>query len=188
MKKVKLVILLTIFLSNLSFSQEMKPLYKGLLYNMPIENAKKELKKNIQDYNNISFGNGIVWEISEPYLIESNGKLSGLGLLPKNKILGLKHENAKVYLQNSRKFFESKGYIVLKEPDNWDIPVLFSQNNLFGLLLHNPDKSIMIDLRSIKSVDSNYIVILTIMNYDIYIKGLDAMKNQVKKEQDNTGF
>lgn len=155
---------------------------------MPINEAKKELKKNKSDYSDISFGNGVKWRIFKQNFTVINEQLHGLMLVPKGALFGLDHESAKVYLQNSKLFFESKDYEVFWEPDNWNIPVFFEATNKYGLLMNDAEKTIMIELRPVEISAGSYTVNLGVSNYDAFLKYMQAKEKAIKKVQDKTGF
>ena len=192
MKELKTLIITLIFLqiNNISFSQENTPLYKGLLYKMAINDAKKEFKKDKEEYTNISFGDGVSWRMYTQNFHSFDNKLTALILTPKGYPFGMDHELAEVNLIKSKEFFISKGYSVFGEPKNWDIPVLFSPHNKSGLLLFDPNKTIFVELRSVllSELDLTYVVNLVINNYDNYLNYLESQEQIKKSEQDNTGF
>lgn len=184
--------LFTCFFLILSFTivypQSGQALYEGLLYNMDRKEAIKEFKSNKDIYNIISFGDGVVWSLNRQNFTINNNKLKALMLTPKSALFGLSHESAKVYLINSFNFFISRGYEVIKEPEYWDVPVMFSPNNKFGLLMHDPEKTIVIELRSVEVSPNNYTVNLGINNYGVYMMYLDNLKKHNEIQQNNTGF
>lgn len=169
-------------------AQKNTSLYKGLLYDMPKKDAIKEFRSNKNLYNEISFGNGIVWSINKQNFTIRNDKLKALMLTPKSAIFGLSHDNAQVYLKNSFDFFNSKGYNIIIEPDYWDSPILYSSNNKFGLIMSNPDKTIVIELRSVRITANSYTVNLGISNYQAYMNYLDNLEDVEIKQQNKTGF
>jgi hypothetical protein len=191
MKRLSLLSAL-IFISISAFSQESIPLYKGLYYNMSLDQAKKEFKNHGEEYKNISFGDGVVWRLFKQNFHVVNDELKGLVLTPQGYGFGMSHENAKVYLTNSKEFFVSKDYSIFKEPLNWDVPIFFSPQNKTGLVLIDPEQKIVVELRSREFIGSGpeqlYYVTLTINNYDNYMNYLNESEEEKKAKQDKTGF
>jgi hypothetical protein len=190
MKETLTIILL--FISSFCFSQDSDALYKGLYFNMPIQEAFKEFEENNGDYKDISFGDGVVWRLFKQNLNSVEDKLEGLVLTPQGSTYGMNQDNAKVYLTNSKQFLVSKDYTVFKEPIAWNVPVLFSPSNKTGLVLIDPDQKMVVELRSSEIIGSGteklYNVTLTINNYANYMKNIIATEEKNKSEQDKTGF
>jgi len=184
------IIVLCIF--HFSFSQDHDTLYKGLYFNMPVAEAKKEFKENNGDYRDISFGDDIVWRLLQQNFQSVEDKLKGLVLTPQQSPNGMNQDNAKVFLTSSKQFFISKDYTVFKEPIAWNVPVLFSASNKTGLVLLDPHQKIVVELRSSEIISSGteklYNVTLTINNYANYMNNIIATDEKNKSEQDKTGF
>tara|TARA_B100000963_G_C22490620_1_gene609103 strand:+ start:360 stop:956 length:597 start_codon:yes stop_codon:yes gene_type:complete len=151
MKKVTAFLILSVFLSNVSFSQQGTKLYKNLIEGMSIKDAKKEIKKNKSDYNEVSFGNGFQWTIKSTGLIKKDKKsdaLYGVFLWPKGTLLsGLGYDGTVNYLNASSKFFLDRGYTELLKNQWWNAPQNFTTANYkYGLVLLSPDKTRVVHL------------------------------------------
>lgn len=108
---------------------------------------------------------------------------------PKGAALGLSNDGATSYLEFSRAFFENKGYQLFFEPDYWQYPLNFSSK--YGLLLFNPEKTIMVQLYPIYSKSSGMTFCsasLKIMNYDWFIKSWDLGNKIQQEKSDQSGF
>ena len=184
----KLIVIYLFIISGVMVAQDYPALYKGLIYKMPIDAAKKEFKQHKDLYVDISFGNGVEWRLYTQNFGVVNDSLTSLVLKPKGALLGLTHEAAKVYLNNSFEFFTKRGYQVIKEPQFWNVPIYFDATNKFGLVMHNPDKTVVVELRSVQLTGTSYLVNLGISNYDAFLRFLTNDEAAVNNQQNQTGF
>ena len=183
MKQVYFIYILLFSLNG--FSQ---PIYKGLLYGMTKSQAKKEFYSNKEDYTNIDLGNGFIWRMYHQNFIYDNG-LAGILCTPKRGALGVSHENTMGYLEFTSAFFIKKGYKIFHEPQNWQYPELFRSK--YGLLLENPDRTVMVMLYPFKQTSSNNIFYqphLKVFNYDWFIDQYETGQKEVEEKQDKSGF
>lgn len=184
------IILLYILLIVTALHAQNTPLYKGLLYKMPLSEAKKEFRKNKDQYKVISLGNGVDWRMYPMnFAVNGNSELVGINL-NSGAMFGESSENTKIYLTQTRQFLEDKGYTVIHEPDYWNFPLLFSDANKYGLLLHDPDKNVMISIRSVPHPTEHlrFVPVMGISNYDAFVKYMETDKEAVQKQRDKTGF
>lgn len=182
------LLIITLFAFN-GLTQE-PPLYKNLVYLMPIKAAKKEFKKNKDDYKTISLGNGVDWKMfSTNFVTNSSGNLVGI-VLNDGSMFGINADNAALYITQTRTFFEDKGYTVIHEPEYWYAPTLVSPTEKYGLLLHDADKNIMVSLRVQPHPTErfSYSPVLGISNYKAFVSYMEANKAAIKKARDKTGF
>lgn len=183
-------ILLIIFLYPIILFSQEPPLYKGLIYKMPINDAKKEFRKNKDEYKTISLGNGVDWKMyAMNFAVNQNNELVGLNL-NSGSMFGDSPETTDLFIRQTRNFFEELGYTVVYEPEYWDTAVLFSEQNKYGLLLHNPEKTIMVSLRPVPHPTErlNYVPVMGISNFQAFVDYMEADDAAVKKAREKTGF
>ena len=82
---------------------------------MTIKEAKKTIKKNKAQYNEVSFGNGFVWTIKGASSLMNASKgadyLAGIMMWPKGSLLsGIGYSGTKKYLEASERFFVERGF------------------------------------------------------------------------------
>lgn len=188
MKKLLLLIAITSTIS--AFSQDKVKIYKGLYEGMTRKEVKTEFKSNKADYNSVSFGNGLEWTIKKTGGMLYNPKdyLVGVWMWPKGTLLsGIGYEATVSYLQQSKKFFLSRGYEILLENEWWDKPQNFvGKSYKYGLVLNSKDNKRVVHL---------YPAEITLMdgkstNMQAYIKVFtrsfwDKEMNENKKEYEN---
>ena len=188
MNKLGLIVMLLFFTIN-SFSQS---IFKGLEYGMSEKDAKKEFKKNKDDYINIDIGNGFSYRIYRQNFLYDNKKLVGILLSPKGYAFGQSYDTAKSFLTYTRAFFEDLGYETFIDNKWWNAPENFSKSNSkWGLVLNNKDKSKIIHMYPIKyqqSGSTKYLVKLTVWNYETWVGFYnEANKKQAEKSK-KSGF
>ncbi|WP_159523781.1 hypothetical protein [Sunxiuqinia indica] len=186
MKHYLLLIFVTIFIPSSVFSQT---IYKGFEYGMSKGEAKREFKKNKDDYTAVDLGNGFVWRTYPQNLLMSGDSLAVVWFTPKGTALGMSHDNVVSYLEFTRAFFELKDYQLFFEPEYWQYPVNF--NAKYGLLLSNPDKTIMVQLYpSSAKVGHNttYFANLKVMNYDWFMSIYKENLNVLDEKSAESGF
>jgi len=186
---MKRFVLLIVAVAAVCFVAMSQPIYRGLNYGMNVKDAKDEFKTNKDQYDNIDFGNGFVWRVYTQNLIYQNDSLMAILMTPKGAALGLSHDGATSYLEFSRTFFENKDYEVFFEPEYWQYPLNFHAK--YGLLLSNPDKTIMVQLYPI-TYKSGYTTMFTsclkIMNYKWFMNTFEAEHKLLDKKSDESGF
>jgi len=143
MKKIIILIAFHFIAIPISAQQGIK-LYKGLSEGMSIKAAKKMMKKNKADYNEVSFGNNFIWTIKPTGLIsktKGSDYLAGIKMWPKGSLLtGVGYDLARGYLQTSASFFEERGYTDLIRSEWWNAPQNFNDGNYkYGLVLLSPE-------------------------------------------------
>lgn len=157
---------------------------------MPLSEAKKEFKKNKEEYKTISFGNNVNWKMYPMnFAVNQFNELVGINL-NSGSMFGDSPEDTDLFIRQSRNFFEEKGYTVVHEPEYWHSAVLFSENNKYGLLLHNPEKTIMVSLRPLPHPTESlrYVPVMGISNYQAFVDYMDADDANVKAAREKTGF
>ena len=185
---MKYLITLLFFLFSLNlFSQS---IYLGLKNGMSKSEAKKEFKTNNEQYTNVDLGNGFVWRANQKnFIYNKNNLLTGVWFLPKSFGGWVSHDNAISYLEFTRSFFESKDYKLFFEPDYWQYPENF--NSKYGLLMYNPEKTIMVQLYPFKynvSGTMSYSAYMKVLNYDWFMKTYKEQENIKHAKQESTGF
>ncbi|SDT15685.1 hypothetical protein SAMN05192545_2897 [Maribacter dokdonensis] len=187
--RILLSIVLLFFIS-FGFAQSGTPLYKGLMYKMKISDAKKEYRKNKEDYKVISLGNGVDWYMY-PLNFSANADNQLVGLtLNSGSLYGNEPETVAAYLSQSFEFFIDKNYTIVHEPDYWDNPLLFDATNKYGLLMHDPDKTIMVSMRAVRHNTEvyNFVPVLAISNYEAFINYMSSESEKVNQIRGKTGF
>ena len=109
MKKIFTLSVFLIFNFSVN-AQKGTKLYKGLFEGMTIKEAKKTIRKNKAEYNEVSFGNGFIWTIKGASSLMNATKgadyLAGIMMWPKGSLLtGIGYSNTKSYLKASESFF-----------------------------------------------------------------------------------
>lgn len=185
MKKLLLISVFAVMSSSL-FAQS---IFKGLEYGMSKTEAKKEYKTNKAEYDNVDFGNGFRWRAFHQNFIIVNNDLVGILFTTKGTLLGLSHDGATSYLEYSRAFFEKKGYTVFLEPEYWQYPVNFRSK--YGLLMHDEDKSIVVQLypgSGYANGTSVYFAYMKVLNYEWFMNEFQAQKEINEEKSENSGF
>ena len=187
MKKLYFVVIVVFFAVNTSLSQT---IFKGLSYGMSKKEAKTEYSSNENAYVNVDLGNGFIWKLFPFGFKYDDKKLIFIVFQPKGSLLGISHDNTMTYLEVTKAFFESKGYNVFYQPDNWQYPLLF--HSKYGLLMFNTDKTVMVQLFPATFKQSNgtttYLPYLKVMNYDWFMKDYNNQLNVLTEKRENTGF
>lgn len=145
MKKLVLA-LAVMFMTAPAIAQEGTKLYKDLSEGMSVKAAKKMMKKNKDDYKEVSFGNGFMWTIKPTGLMsrtKGEDYLAGVWMWPKGSLLtGVGYDVARGYLEASASFFEGRGYTELIRNQWWNAPQNFNDGGYkYGLVLLSPDGS-----------------------------------------------
>jgi len=182
----KMIILMFLAVSTNINAQS---IYLGLKYGMNKKDAKAEFKANNEQYTNVDLGNGFAWRAFQQNFIFDEKGLTGILFSPKGGALGLSHDNTVSYLEFTRTFFEKKGYTLFFEPDYWQYPENF--NSKYGLLLVNPDKTIVVQIYPVKSVAGGiltYSAYLKVLNYTWFMSEFEKENDKVEQKQQNTGF
>jgi hypothetical protein len=151
--------------------------------------AKSEFKKNKELYDSVDFGNGFVWRTYTQNFIFQNDSLVVVLMTPKGSALGLSNDGVASYLEFSRTFFQDKGYQVFFEPEYWQYPLNFRSK--YGLLLYNPDKTIMVHLYPLTykvGYNTSFTACLKIMNYPWFLKTWEAGNKELQQKSENSGF
>ena len=190
---------LFIVVANFTFAQNGTKLYKDLKEGMSIKLAKKIIKKNRGDYNEVQFGGGVNWTIKTTGLMrktKGSDYLYGIFMWPKGSMLtGLGYDAARTYLSVAGSFFEEKGYTEIVKNQWWNAPQTFNSGNyLYGYVLLSPEKDRVIHLfpSEVPSLDGKsppnptaYLQIYSKDSWDAVVK-LNDEKN--KKKTKNTDF
>lgn len=188
MNKIMLIIIAFLVMNN-SFSQS---IFKGLEYGMSEKEAKKEFKKNKQDYINVDIGNGFLYRIYRQNFVFDKNKLVGILLTPKGSTFGQSYDSAKNYLTHTRTFFENLEYETFIENKWWNAPLNYSKSSSkWGLILNKKDKSTIIQMYPINyqiSGTTKYLVKLMIWNYDTWIGYYNKEKKIQEKKSKKSGF
>ena len=173
MKKYRLLLLSLIFISN-CFSQSV---YMGLEFGMSKSEAKKEFKKNKDDYKTIDIGNGVLYRINRHNFIYKNTKLVAVALHPKGSALGMPYDLTRNYLTMTRSFFESLNYQTLIENKWYNAPIKYlKSSSKWGLVLNKEDKNTIVQMypMSMGSDSGSYLVKLIIWEYNTWMEFYDA--------------
>jgi hypothetical protein len=138
------ILLAVVFMTAPALAQKGTKLYKDLSEGMSIKEAKKMMKKNKDDYKEVSFGNGFMWTIKTTGLMsrkKGEDYLAGVWMWPKGSLLtGVGYDAARGYLDASASFFEERGYTDLIRNDWWNAPQMFNDGGYkYGLVLLSPD-------------------------------------------------
>ena len=187
MKNLFLLLLTLIFISN-SYGQS---IYKGLELGMSKSDAKKEFKKNKDDYTTVDIGNGFLYRIYRQNFIYDNGRLVGITLNPKGSALGMSYDRTKRYLTNTRRFFESLNYATFIESEWYNAPINYIKSgSKWGLVLTKEDKTKIVQMypMSMGSTSSNYFVKLIIWDYSTWMGYYDAETETQQTKADESGF
>ncbi|MDO6813815.1 hypothetical protein [Tenacibaculum soleae] len=183
------ILLLFLLVSNLIFSQS---IYKGLEFEMTPKEAKKEFKKNKNNYISVDLGNNFYYRIYRQNFIFLDKKLSCVVLTPKGFSLGMDYDSARNYLIHTRSFFTDLGYEIFLDNEYWNAPLNYaSSGSKWGLILFNKDKTKIIQIFPQKYntlSTTSFLVNLRIWNYnawmDLYNKENDLQNNK----KANSGF
>lgn len=113
---------------------------------MSVKAARKMMKKNKKDYQDVAFGNGFMWTIRTSSLISRTRKddyLYGVWMWPKGSLLsGIGYDAARGYLENAGRFFEERGYKEVIRNQWWNAPRNFlSGGYKYGLVLASDDNT-----------------------------------------------
>jgi hypothetical protein len=140
--------LILLILSTSVSAQNVK-LYKDLSEGLLKKEAKKIIKSNKGDYNEINIGNGFQWTLKTTGLLYGPYKgLRVIWLWPKGSLMsGSGYDRTVSYLNATKSFFESRDWTVLLKNDYWNAPQNFtSKGYLYGLVMLSPDEKRVIHL------------------------------------------
>jgi len=140
-------------------------LYKGFIYDMPIDQAKKILKENSKTLKNINFGNGISYAFRKRSLVENDGRLVSINIWSKKN---LSLSQASAYLKRTRKYFESNDFKTVYAQENWSDPVIVKKN-LPCIRFVDPDKRVVIEMDP-RGQGSVFNVFITFYNYQWFLR------------------
>lgn len=166
-----------------------QPIYRGLIFGMSAKDAKLEFKTNKDQYEAVDFGNGFVWRVFSQNFIFSNDSLVVVLMSPKGALMGLTSDGVTSYLEFSKAFFIDKGYQVFFEPEFWQYPLNFS--SIYGLLLYNPDKTVMVQLYpAVSRISGNtyFHAYMKIINYNWFMRDYQKRQMDLKQKSYNSGF
>tara|TARA_B100000795_G_scaffold23779_1_gene15906 strand:- start:32 stop:583 length:552 start_codon:yes stop_codon:yes gene_type:complete len=181
----KIIFTLALLLATNIYSQS---IYKGLEFGMSKSEAKKEFKANKSDYITVDLGNGFLYRIYQQNFIYDQNRLVGVLFSPKGAAFGISYERAKNYLIHTRGFFERLGYETYIENKWWNAPLNYvSSGSKWGLVLNKKDKTTIVQMYP-QSVGENYLIALTIWNYDTWVGYLNKEESAQKKKADESGF
>jgi len=186
MMKKNILLFVFFIIAGAAYGQ---PIYRGLLYGMSENEAKKEFKTNKDLYDEVDFSNGFVWRTYTQNFIYQNDSLMAVLMTPKGAALGLSHDGSTQFLEFSRAFFENKGYEVFFEPEYWQYPLNF--HSKYGLLMSNADKTIMVQLYPLVFRYGNttsFTSCLKIMNYKWFIREWEIDNKIQQQKSENSGF
>jgi len=193
----KLLLLFILFNISFTYSQKGVKLYKDLIEGMSVKDAKKMMKKNKEDYNSVSFGNGFTWTIKKTGLMQKSKKsdyLFGVWLWPKGTLLsGLGYDATRNYLDNAGSFFEERGYTKVIKNDWWNAPLNFRDGGYkYGYVLESADKTRVVHIfptyvatMAGETAPNAFIKLFSREGWD-YLMSLDDAKK--KKDTKDTDF
>ena len=164
-------------------------IFKGLETGMSQKEAKAEFRANRDDYINIEIGNGFAYRIYQQNFQYVNDGLVAMLLTPKGSALGQGYDEAASYLDFSDAFFQKLNYEEFFRPEYWNAPQSFSSK--YGLLLSNPDKTIMVQMYPTKYKSgriTSYLVKLHLYNYDQFMEWYDKEHEAQEEIAEKSGF
>ena len=170
-----------------SYSQS---IYKGLTYGMTKAEAKKEFKKNKDNYKSVDIGNGFLYRIYRQNFIYDNNRLVGVTLNPKGSTFGMTYDLTKSYLTSTRKFFESLNYQTFIENEWYNAPINYLKSgSKWGLVLNKGDKTKIVQMYPMSmGSTSNYIVKLIIWDYNTWMGYYNSETKVQEKKAEESGF
>lgn len=184
MKKV--VCIAALFIATATFAQ---PIFKGLESGMTKKEAQQEFRENKDDYTSIDVGNGFEYRIYQQNFQYQDNELVGILLTPKGSAMGQNYNEAVSFLEYSKSFFDSLNYSEFFVPEFWNAPVNFGAK--YGLLMHNPEKTVMLQLYPTSYMVGNtrsYLVKLHLYKYDQFLEWYETEKAKQEDLADKSGF
>ena len=183
-----LLLLIVLCISSVCLGQDSLKIYKGLYYGMTKSEAVSEFTNNKTEYVGVDLGNGFVWTTYKQNLLFYDGILVGITFVPEHP-LSLSCDNATLYLEYTKAFFENKDYTIILEPEDWQYPFLF--HGVFGLVLSSPAGNVVVQLYPGTYVlnHSTYCTAsLKILNKSWFISQYNHYKTNLKEKADLSGF
>jgi len=195
----KLIFVLAIvFMTAPVIAQKGTKLYKDLTEGMSIKEAKKMMKKNKDDYNEVSFGNGFMWTIKPTGLMsrtKGEDYLAGVWMWPKGSLLtGVGYNAARGYLEASASFFEGRGYTELIRNQWWNAPQNFNDGSYkYGLVLLSSDGTRVVHMYPSKVIlmdgkTTNHQVYIKIFSKEHWDTMMTASSDKKAKDTKDTDF
>ena len=184
MKNVLCIALLLIGASVYS-----QAIFKGLEAGMTKKEALKEFRQNKDEYTTIEVGNGFAYRIYQQNFEYHDNKLIAVLLTPKGSAMGQSYYEAVNWLDYSKTFFDKLNYREFYVPEYWNAPLNFRSK--YGLLMHNPEKSVMLQLFPISYTIGNsksYLVKLQLFNYEQFMNLYEAEKEVQEDIAEKSGF
>jgi len=164
-------------------------IFKGLETGMSKKEAKAEFRANKDDYINIEIGNGFAYRIYQQNFGYVNDGLVSILLTPKGFTMGQGYSEAVSYLDFSNTFFQNLDYKEFFRPEYWNAPQSFSSK--YGLLLYNPEKTIMVQMYPTKykaGSTTAFLVKLHIYNYNQFMEWYDKEHEAQEEIAEKSGF
>ena len=185
---MKKIILIFGMLSFTFINVIAQSIYLGLENGMSKSQANKEFKENKEKYTDGDIGNGFAWRLYKQNFIYNNSGLVEVLFSPVGGGLGMSYDNTINYLNYTRKFFDTKGYKTIYEPEYWNAPENFVEKSYkYGLLMGNKEKTIIVQLYP-KKIQNLYNAYFKVLNYEWFNKIFEKDKIEIKEAQDKTGF
>jgi hypothetical protein len=153
--------------------------------------AKKEFKKNKDDYKTVDIGNGVLYRIYRQNFIYKNNKLAAVTLNPKGSAFGMSYDLTRNYLTMTRSFFESLNYQTFIENKWYNAPINYlKSSSKWGLVLNKEDKSTIVQMypMSMGAGSGSYLVKLIIWEYNTWMGFYDADAEVQKSKAKKSGF
>jgi hypothetical protein len=185
MKKCILIVLFLFFFFNIK-SQE---IYKGLMSGMSKLEAKKQFKKNRDTYITVDFTNGFNYRIYRQNFMFINDKLAALVFSPKGYVFGMDYDSTRNYLIHTRNFFEDLNYVTFIDDEYWNSPINYvSSGSKWGLVLHNEEKTKIIQMFTERYMETSFLVVLSVWNYDVWMNLYNKEESIQSKKKIKSGF
>lgn len=175
-----------VLLCNSAIAQS---IFKGLEYGMTQDEAVSAFRADRDQYTTVNIGNNFKYRIYQQNFIYQNRKLIGVNFRPKGAALGQSYEDAVSYLEHTRQFFEDLNYELFFEPEYWNAPQNF--NSKYGLLMVNPEKTVIAQVYPTKTTAYNstsYLVMMDLYNYENFLKLYENEKLKQNEIKEKSGF
>jgi hypothetical protein len=180
------LLLSVLFFTSSAFSQT---IFKGLEFGMTRDEAVDAFRADRDEYTTVDIGNNFKYRIYQQNFIYEDGKLTGVNFRPKGSAFGQSYDEATSYLEHTRQFFENLDYEVFFEPEYWNAPQSFKSK--YGLLMVNPEKTVMAQVYPTKTTAYNnttYLVLIDLYNYDDFLKTYKNEEEKQQKIRESSGF
>jgi len=175
-----------LLMATTTFSQA---IFKGLEAGMSKDEAVKEFRQNRDEYINIEVGNGFAYRIYQQNFEFTDNKLDVILLSPKGSAMGQGYYEAVDWLDYTKTFFDKLNYREFYVPEYWNAPL--NLRSKYGLLMHNPEKTVMLQLYPVNYNVGNsrsYLVKLQLYNYDQFMGWYEAEKEVQDVIAEKSGF